>query len=190
MLDVAFGLPLHPLIVHATVVVVPLATLAVLLAGLWPRFRDWAGWLPLVLAAAAVVLTPLSTQSGESLQRRVPSTELVREHVALGDSLTPWVLLLGVAAVATTVVWRRERVLAHGAATDPLGRLGDHVSGWTGTGALPRWLVVVTAVLAVVAGVGTAQQVVRIGHSGAQAAWSQAAATTPTRHGGGDGDGR
>lgn len=187
MLDTAFGLPLHPLIVHATVVVVPLATLAVLLAGVWPRFRAWAGWLPLILAAGAVVLTPLSTQSGESLQRRVPSTALVRAHVALGDSLVPWVLLLGVAAALTTIVWRRERVLLVGPASDPLGRLGDHVSGWTGSGALPRWLVVVTAVLAVVSGIGSAQQVVRIGHSGAQAAWSQAAATTPTRHGGGDG---
>ena len=31
MLDTVFGLPLHPLIVHATVVVVPLAALSVLL---------------------------------------------------------------------------------------------------------------------------------------------------------------
>lgn len=187
MLDTAFGLPLHPLVVHATVVVVPLAVLAVLLAGLWPRFRAWAGWLPLVLAAAAVVLTPLSTQSGEALERRVPVTALVRAHTELGDTLTPWVLLLGVASVLTTVVWRRERVLVAGEARDPLGRLGDRVSSWTGRGALPRWLVVVTAVLAVVAGVGTGQQVVRIGHSGAEAAWSQAGSATPAGHGDDDG---
>jgi hypothetical protein len=38
--------------------------------------------------------------------------------------------------------------------------------------ALPRWLVAVILVVAVAAGVGTVVQVVRIGHSGAQAAWA------------------
>ena len=47
-----FGLPLHPLIVHATVVIVPTAALAVLLATFWPRFRRWASWGPLALARA------------------------------------------------------------------------------------------------------------------------------------------
>ena len=46
-----FGLPLHPLIVHATVVVVPAAALAVLLATFWPRFRRWASWGPAAAAA-------------------------------------------------------------------------------------------------------------------------------------------
>ena len=71
MLDTVFGLPVHPLLVHATVVIVPLAALAVLLAAVWPRFRAWAGWGPLALAVAAVVLAPLSTSSGEELEHRV-----------------------------------------------------------------------------------------------------------------------
>ena len=70
MPDNIFGLPVHPLIVHATVVVVPSAALAVALYALWPRFRAWSGWGPLALAVAAVVLTPLSTSSGESLEHR------------------------------------------------------------------------------------------------------------------------
>ena len=41
------GLPLHPLIVHATVVIIPLAALTVILFAVWPRFRSWAGPLPL-----------------------------------------------------------------------------------------------------------------------------------------------
>ena len=45
-----FGLPLHPLIVHATVVVVPTAAIAVLLAAFWPRFSRWASWGPLAVA--------------------------------------------------------------------------------------------------------------------------------------------
>ncbi len=71
MFDTIAGLPIHPLVVHATVVVVPAAAVAVLLAALWPRFRRWAGWLPLALSAASIALVPLSTSSGESLEGRV-----------------------------------------------------------------------------------------------------------------------
>lgn len=39
MLDTIFGLPIHPLLVHATVVIVPLAAVLVLLTALWPAAR-------------------------------------------------------------------------------------------------------------------------------------------------------
>jgi hypothetical protein len=171
MFDTVFGLPLHPLVVHATVVVVPTAAVAVLLAAVWPRFRAWAGWGPLALAAAAVVLTPLSTQSGESLERRVQGSALLEAHTQLGEQLIPWVVGLLVASALTTWSWWTAR--RSGTAT--LSR-----------STVPGWLPKVAAVLAVVAALGTSVQVVRIGHSGAEAAWSKVAATTPA--GGGDGD--
>src|SRR3954451_6781385 len=65
MLDPVFGLPVHALVVHATVVIVPTAAISVLLAAVWPRFRRWAGWGPGALAVVALVLTPISTSSGE-----------------------------------------------------------------------------------------------------------------------------
>ncbi len=157
MLDTIFGLPAHVLIIHATVVVVPAAAVAVLLAGLWPRFRAWAGWLPLVLAAAAVALTPLSTSSGEELEKRVGASAQIEEHSHLADGLLPWVIGLLAAALvvsAVTLLARRAR---------------------TGSSSVPTWLPIAAGVLAVVAAVGTAQQVVRIGHSGATAAWSDVA---------------
>jgi uncharacterized membrane protein len=67
-----FGLPFHPLIVHATVVVVPAAAVVVLLATFWSRFRSWASWGPLAAAALAVVLVPVTTASGESLEHSMP----------------------------------------------------------------------------------------------------------------------
>ncbi|HYN29837.1 MAG TPA: DUF2231 domain-containing protein [Dermatophilaceae bacterium] len=168
MFDTVFGLPLHPLVVHATVVVVPTAAAAVLLAAVWPRFREWAGWGPLALAAAAAAVTPLSTQSGESLDGRVPATALVEAHARLGDQLVPWVLGLLVASAVTTWLWRR----------------GRRTEVRPGT---PTWLPAAAAALCVVAALGTSVQVVRIGHSGAEAAWSDVATATPTG-GGGDGD--
>ena len=104
MLDTVLGLPVHPLIVHATVVVVPTAALAVALYAVWPRFRAWARWGPLALALAAVVLTPLSTSSGESLEHRVGGSAAIEEHSHLADVLIWWVVPAGGAGGRALVV--------------------------------------------------------------------------------------
>lgn len=153
-MDTFFGLPAHPLIVHATVVIVPTAAIAVLFAVLWPRFRRWAGWGPLALAAASVVLVPLSTSSGENLQRALPGADLIERHAHLADGLLPWVIALLVGAAA--LYWTRRR------------------EGVAGARTFPRWLVVVVLVVIIAASAGTLVEVVRIGHSGATAAWSDA----------------
>ena len=150
MPETVFGVPLHPLIVHGTVVIVPLAALTVLLAVLWPRFRHWAGPLPAGLAVVGLVLVPLSTSSGENLEDSVRETELVERHAELGEQLLPFVAVLAVAAIGLWLIGRRERA---GSSS-------------------PKVLLVVLAVLAVLAAVGTTVQVVRIGHSGAESAWS------------------
>jgi len=160
MLDNIFGLPLHPLVVHATVVVVPTAALAVLVSAVWPRFRAWAGWGPLLLAAAAVVLVPISTGSGESLEHRLPETALIEKHADLAEGLLPWVIALAVAAAAVAWVSRRPQNVA-------------------------RFLPVAATVLALVAAAGTVVQVARIGHSGAKASWSDVPAQA---QGAGDAD--
>lgn len=54
-------------------VVVPAAAIAVLLAAFWPRFRAWASWGPLAVSLLAVVLVPLTTSSGESLEHALPT---------------------------------------------------------------------------------------------------------------------
>lgn len=71
MFDLINGILLHPLVVHAVVVLLPLATLGTLAIALRPRWRRPYG--PFVVAAAVVatVLCPVATQSGEQLERRV-----------------------------------------------------------------------------------------------------------------------
>ncbi len=155
MLNTVFGLPVHPLIVHATVVVVPTAAVAVVLAALWPRFRHWAGWGPLALAVAALVLTPLSTSSGESLEHQVGHSSLVEEHSHLADLLIWWVVpLVVVAGVGYWVhIFRGGRSMRAN-----------------------RGVTAALLVLPVLISLGTLVQVVLIGHSGATAAWHDAAA--------------
>ncbi|GAA1435980.1 hypothetical protein GCM10009616_34620 [Microlunatus lacustris] len=147
-MNTLFGLPVHPLIVHATAVIVPAAALAVLLVTFWPRFRRWAGWGPAAAAATALVLVPLTTTSGESLQARLPQSDLIQRHAQLGDTLLPWTI--GLLVGAAGLYWTHRTT----------GR------------SYPRRLTVAIAVVSVAAAVGTLVEVVIIGHSGATAAWS------------------
>lgn len=153
MFDTIAGLPLHPLVVHATEVIVPAAALVVALAALWPRFRKWARFLPLALALAALVLVPITTESGEHLEKRVSESSLIETHSRLAEGLLPWAV--GLVAVAAVLFWWNVR-----------DRQG------TRPGA-PKWVALALAVTAVLASSGTTVQAIRIGHSGATAAWSE-----------------
>jgi hypothetical protein len=176
-----FGLPAHPLIVHATVVLVPLAALAVVLHAFWPAARPRLGLVTPLVAAVALVLVPLSTSTGEQLEGMVGRSALVERHAELADGLLPWVI--GLLAVAL-LLWLRDRRDA--------GRQTPVVSSGVG-GRVTEVLLkpAVLGVLAVVAVVGTTQQVVRIGHSGAEAAWHGVAQQTgSSEDGAGGGGGR
>ena len=161
MPETVFGLPVHPLIVHATVVMVPLTAVAVALWFLSARFRAWSGILPLAMAAVSVVLAPLSTSSGEELEHMVGESKLVQEHAELGDMLVWWCLGMLVVAAAGWFLRRR----------------GD----------LGKGLTVALVVAGVVVSGGTLVQVVLIGHSGAKAAWSDVA-RSPQGSSSSDGD--
>ena len=104
------------------------------------------------MAAASVVLAPLSTSSGESLEHMVGESKLVEEHAELGDMLVWWCLGMLVVAAAGWFLRRR-------------GDLGKGL-----TVALPWPASSVSG--------GTLVQTVLIGHSGAKAAWSDVA-TSP-----------
>jgi hypothetical protein len=153
MPSTVFGLPSHALIVHATVVLLPLAALAVLLHAFWPIARRRLGIVTPLLAGAALVLTPLSTESGEQLEHRLPHNALIERHAQLADGLLPWVIGLFAVAVGLWLLDRRRASLA------------------------ARWVPVVTSVLAVVAVVGVVQQVARVGHAGARATWQNVVQT-------------
>lgn len=174
-----FGLPAHPLIVHATVVMVPLAAFAVLLHTFWAKARTRLGLVTLLAAALAVVLVPLSTSTGEQLEHEVGRSALVERHAELADGLLPWVIGL---LVVAALLWVRDRRDAD--TTTPVVSAGP---GRTVTDALLKPVVI--GVLAVVAVLGTTQQVVRIGHSGAKAAWNRVDTSQGTATGSSDGDG-
>jgi uncharacterized membrane protein len=157
------GLPLHPLVVHATVVLVPLAVLGALAVVLLPAARRRYGSLVVVTAVAATVCTVLAEQSGEALEHTMPRNLAIEAHAAAGDYLKLWMAPLMIATAVFVLMHRRA---------DRTARL--EASGTTSALALAgrqRVLAIGVAVVTVVLALGTAAVVFQTGDLGAQAVW-------------------
>jgi hypothetical protein len=96
------GVPLHPLVVHAVVVLGPLAALTGLVYAVVPRWRWLLRWPLVVLAVVTAVAALVAVAAGEDLLAARPElAPIVEDHqemlrfVALG-----YVVVAGVAAWA------------------------------------------------------------------------------------------
>lgn len=147
------GLPMHPLIVHAVVILLPLSALAAVLIAARPAWRRRYGWPVLALTIAAVIAVPVAQTTGEQLQAALNvANPLIQRHADLGSQLLPYALAFGLLMIVFLVA----------------GRQADR------EGAPKSWrtVTVAAAVLVALAGVASTVQVVRIGHSGATAVWN------------------
>lgn len=161
MFDTVFGLPTHALVVHAVVVLLPLAALAGVLVAVRRPLRRRFGLLVTVFAVGAVAAVIVATQSGQRLQERLAVTfgpadareaELMQVHTGIGESLLPWAILLAVGLVA---LMAGSYLLSRHA-----GRR------WLGAAEF------VAAAAVVLGAVLSVYWVIRIGDSGARAAWT------------------
>lgn len=153
--DTVFDLPVHILVVHAVVVLGPLAALSALVYAAWPATRRYLGWPLLAVAALATASAYVATESGDELEDRLsadPTVSMeefarIEVHTDLGDAAyTALLVLLGVVAVC--VLWAlapRRKVPA------------------------PVRVVAAVALAGVALWAGYA--VVRAGHSGSEAVW-------------------
>jgi hypothetical protein len=144
-------LPAHPLLVHGIVVLVPLTAILLMLCAVWPAARERFVWLVVVLSLVVTVLTPLTTEAGEWLehQERGQISPILRQHTEAGDTMIYGALALLLVSLAVAA----------------LHRWGDRLA------ARRTVVTIAVAVLAVVIGVSTIAQVVRIGDTGAHAVW-------------------
>ena len=98
------GLPFHAIILHAAVVLAPLAVLLAFAFALLPRWRYLTRWPTAVMAVVALVTVWLSRLSGHSLLESRPElAPLVREHQDRGDLLSLLTILFTV--VVAVAVW-------------------------------------------------------------------------------------
>ncbi|MDQ3094515.1 MAG: hypothetical protein M3Q82_00890 [Actinomycetota bacterium] len=149
MFDEIDGLPLHPLVVHAAVVLVPLAALLGVLFAV-PRTRAWARLPLLLVAVAAAASTFVAKLSGENLKEALQlggrAAELIEEHEARGNLLLILVLVFAVFAVVGFVVTR------------------------TSTANSP--VVIAIAAALVIGAMAVGVQVYRVGDIGSRAVWN------------------
>lgn len=166
-----FGLPLHPFVVHAVVVLVPAAVIGAVLVAVWPRLRPRWGWPVVVVTALGTLAIPIATSTGEGLEHNLPRTAAMETHTQLGDELLIFVAPMLVVVLALVVLDHLRRRTA-----DTATATARHAG--PGTMVAPRIRegqaqvgIVVLAALTVAFAVVSAVQVVRIGDSGARAAW-------------------
>lgn len=183
-IDTINGLPAHVLLVHAVVVLLPLASLALVLSVLWPAARRRLGIVTPLLALVGLILVPITTSAGEYLEKQFGESPLIEKHAHLGDQLLPYAIALFVVALAhwvwsARVTHQNEKtgIAADGTDYRDTADTGGGVAlakrtTATATPTSTKIGNVVFAVLGVVAAALTVWMVVRIGDSGAQAVWS------------------
>lgn len=152
LFDTAFGLPVHALVVHAAVVLVPLSAVGAVIMVLRSSFSRRFGSLVVVIAALAAISAFVAKESGEALALRVGTPE---QHAQLGDVMP---VVAGGFFVVLLVFWLFDRGI-------PANRTR------------PGWLIAL-GVLLVAAAVFTIVWTVRVGHTGAEAVWSSVIANT------------
>ena len=69
-LETLFGLPAHPLIVHAAVVLVPLAAIGTIVIAVSAKARLHIGWIVVALTASAFVFVCWGRAAASHSRRR------------------------------------------------------------------------------------------------------------------------
>jgi len=154
-----FGdLPLHVLVIHLAVVVLPVAALTVLVYALVPRWRWLLRWPALVLGVGALVCAFVAKKSGEAFVAAVPTLQkTVALHQSRGNLLFWYCLIFAVVAVAAFLLLGGPSALASG-------------KGEKATTSRPLELVTQAAV--VVIAVLVIWQTIRTGDAGAKVVWT------------------
>ena len=149
MFDTVFGLPVHALVLHVVVILVPLAAAGVVCIAAVPRWRARFGFLVVAIATAGLAAVPVATRSGGKLEDRLGASGVVAKQInhhqlwgqrVIWPSLAMWLLAI------VLVLMDRQR------------RRGTAVT--------------VVAVLAALAAVSAATVVAIAGHLGSTAVWS------------------
>lgn len=148
MFDTVQGLPVHALVVHGVVVLLPLAALGLIAIAVRPSWRKTYAPLVAILATAGFALVPVATKSGEKLEDRINAGGVVAEQIKDHEDMARLViwptLAMWVLAVVMLVMTRQ-------------GRTGRQMT--------------VVAVFSVLAGAAAATVVALAGHLGSTAVW-------------------
>jgi len=99
------GLPLHPLIIHVVVVLVPLSALGVILLLAFPRFVPNFSLLILILLITSTIAGFIAANSGQALSNRVGYPG---NHAQQGERLSKLILLFTLLYIIWFVIYRKN----------------------------------------------------------------------------------
>ena len=162
-----FGLPAHPLFAHIPVVLIPLCALGAVLM-CWQKMRDRIGWIVVGLLVIAGIATQLTIMAGKNLKEYVKETQLMRDHVHMGENVRPWLLLMFLCLLGVMLVDRAMKKRATEAAEG-----GEGAAPAAGAGGRDTLKVAMTVLLAlsIVFSAMSVYWIYKIGHSGSKAVW-------------------
>lgn len=151
--DLINGIPVHPLVVHAVVVLIPLTIVGTIVIAVVPRWRVTYGVPLVVIGAIATICVPIAIESGEALEERVGGPG--KAHEEAGEAMIVYSLaLLMLLAALVFLSWRNARTAASSNSSSPI-------------------VVNVVAGLAVAAALAASYGVYHVGDTGAKAVWAE-----------------
>lgn len=163
MFDRIGDLPLHPLVVHAAVIGIPLAALLALLFA-FPKTREWARWPLAITVVGATAVTFVARQSGLALEAAMgikpgnPVGDLITQHSLLANQA--FYIMIGFAVIGLLNVFLVSK------------RTADGADGAAKQSAILR---IGLPILLVAAAVVALVWIVRVGDLGARAVWNPTA---------------
>ena len=166
MFDTLFDLPAHPLLIHAPIVLLPIAAIVTVVLAVKPAWRRRAGWFPVAGVFVVTVLLFGAKESGESFSEAFDvafgegSIDIDR-HEELGN-MTFVLTLIWLVAVLALTVW--EFVQRR---TEPVGP-GDGEAATSTNAYVGYALGGVASAFAILATIW----LIRTGHEGADVVWS------------------
>ncbi|MFF0343947.1 DUF2231 domain-containing protein [Kribbella sp. NPDC004875] len=153
-----FGdLPLHVLVIHLAVVVLPVSALTAIVYAVVPKWRWLLRWPALVLGVGALLCAFVAKKSGDAFVAAIPQLQqLVQVHRSRGNLLLWFALAFAVLVVLAFVLF---------------GGPGAPTSGKGERAIKSRPLELVVTAAVVVMAVVLIYQTIRTGDAGARAVW-------------------
>jgi len=151
------GLPIHPLVVHASVMFIMGSAIGAIVLASKPNWRHKYGWLLVITSWSSVVAAWISVESGNVLTQVPGLGETI--HAATGTFLL--ICLVPYALLVTLMIYLDKRWHWN---------INKHGDVWRENSPQPKPLVFVS-VLVVLASLFIMGLTVFVGHSGASASW-------------------
>ena len=98
------GVASHPLVVHAVVVLIPLAMIGTIGIALWPAMRRYFALTVLAVGVVGGLAVPVAVLTGENFRDRLGAQQLVRAHQAFAHKLLWWTFAFVIVLIVMVVL--------------------------------------------------------------------------------------